>query len=150
MKLSVSTKIHSSPDKVWQAISDVESCSKWIKGIINITITNKPETGLVGLKWTETRKMFGNEATENIWVIDSIDGESYTTQAQDCGVNYISKLTITSQGDDCLLTIEFSGSSDSFLVNLMSSIMGFFMKKTMIKMLEDDLSDIKKYVELSD
>ena len=40
------------------------SCNKNITNIININILNKPVDGIVGLKWEETRKMFGKEATE--------------------------------------------------------------------------------------
>ena len=150
MQLCVSTNINSSPDNVWQAITDFEHCESWIAGILNVTILEQPESGLVGFKWRETRKMFGKEATETMWITDCIDGEYYQTRAENHGAIYVSKLSISSMGDATKLTMEFSGKSESWFVNLMSKLMGFFMTKSMIKMLEADLADIKAHVEASD
>lgn len=147
MQLCVSTNINSSPDNVWQAITDFEHCENWIDGILNLTILEQPENGLVGFKWQETRKMFGKEATEIMWITGCVHGESYTTRAENCGAIYVSKLTVIPEGKTTKLTMEFSGTSESWLVNLMSKLMGFFMTKSMIKMLEDDLADIKAHVE---
>jgi hypothetical protein len=44
-----------------------------ISSILKITILNKPANDLVGLKWEETREMFGKEAMETIWITDSVD-----------------------------------------------------------------------------
>ena len=147
MNISVSTHIDNSADKVWQAITDFEHCADWIDGIIQAEVIERPDSGWIGFKWQETRKMFGKEATETMWITDYVDGEFYITRAENCGAIYVSKLTVIPQGNGAQLTMEFSGSSDSFFVNLMSSIMSFFIKKSMIKMLEDDLLDIKKHVE---
>ena len=147
MKISVNIIIESSSEKVWQAITDFEHCENWIGGILNVTILEQPEDGLVGFKWQETRKMFGKEATETMWITDCVDGKSYTTRAENCGAIYVSKLTVIPEGDITKLTMEFSGTSESWFVNLMSKVMGFFMTKSMIKMLEADLADIKGHVE---
>tara|TARA_B110001452_G_scaffold238960_1_gene219731 strand:- start:252 stop:443 length:192 start_codon:yes stop_codon:yes gene_type:complete len=63
MKISVNTIIESSSEKVWRAITDFEHCESWINGILNVTILEQPENGIVGFKWRETRKMFGKEAS---------------------------------------------------------------------------------------
>jgi hypothetical protein len=47
------------------------------------------------------------------------------------------------------LTMTFSGTSDSILIKMLSSIMGILMKKTMINMLKKDLDEIKEFVEKS-
>lgn len=41
-----------------------------VSGIISLNILHQPEDGLVGLKWEETRKMFGKEASETMWITD--------------------------------------------------------------------------------
>jgi len=43
--------------------------------------------------------------------------------------------------------MNFSGSSESTFVRMMSAIVSLFIKKTMVKMLEKDLSEIKAFVE---
>jgi len=148
MKLSVSTNINSSTDDVWKAITDFENCANWMNGIIDLEILDEPEQGLVGFMWLETREFFGKTAVETMWITDYVDGESYTTRAENHGAVYISKLTVIPHGENTLLTMEFSGSSDSLFVRLLSSLMAVFVKKSMVKMLEDDLADIKKHVEL--
>ena len=150
MKISVNTIIESSSEKVWRAITDFEHCESWINGILNVTILEQPENGLVGFKWRETRKMFGKEATETMWITNCVDGEYYQTRAENHGAVYVSKLMVQQQDEQTLLTMEFSGMSESWYVNLMSKLMGFFMTKSMIKMLEADLADIKAHVEASD
>jgi len=147
MKLSVSININSSTDKVWLAITDFENCANWIDGIIDLEVLEKPEQGLIGLMWLETREFFGKAAVETMWITDCIDGESYSARAENHGTIYISKLMVTPQGDSTLLTMDFAGTSNSFFVRLLSAMMSIFVKKSMIKMLEDDLADIKKHVE---
>lgn len=85
-----------------------------------------------------------------MWITDCVDGEYYQTRAENHGAVYVSKLMVQQQDEQTLLTMEFSGMSDSWFVNLMSKLMGFFMAKSMIKMLEADLADIKAHVEASD
>lgn len=149
MKISVNTTIDSSAERVWQAITDFENCPSWIAGILSLEVLEQPESGLIGFKWRETREMFGKEATETMWITDCVDGEYYQTRAENHGAVYVSKLMVQQQGEQTLLTMEFSGTSESFWVNLLSSVMSVFMKKSMFKMIAQDLADIKAYVEAS-
>mgnify|MGYP000327239930 CR=1 FL=1 len=147
MKISVDTEISSSKDKVWAAISNIENAPDMISGIIALEVLHKPDSGLVGLKWKETRKMFGKDAEETMWITDSKEGEYYATRAENHGAIYKSQLAVEAVGDKTKLTMTFEGDSESFLVKIMSVVMGFFMKKSMIKMLQADLADIKRFVE---
>jgi hypothetical protein len=54
--------INGSRAAVWAAITDIENASEIISGIENIEILEKPANGLVGLRWRETRKLFGKSA----------------------------------------------------------------------------------------
>jgi len=44
-----------------------------------IEVLEKPDAGFVGFKWKETRKMFGKEATEIMWITDSVENEYFST-----------------------------------------------------------------------
>lgn len=162
MKISVETTINSSKDKVWSAISDIENAPEMISGIIGLEVLEKPASGLLGLKWRETRKMFGKEADETMWITDCMEGEFYQTRAENHGAIYKSRLSLeaiessgsdrSAKADDAIadrtkLTMTFEGEAESFLIKVVSAIMSLFMKKSMIKMLETDLADIKAYVE---
>ena len=57
---------------IWAAITNIEHASATISGITNIEILAKPATGLVGLKWRETRILFGKPATAEKWITDAV------------------------------------------------------------------------------
>lgn len=147
MNITVDVEIDSPKSKVWAAITDIENCIDMISGITALKVLHKPEEGLIGLKWTETRKMFGKEATETMWITECKTQEYYCTRAENCGAIYSTKIMVAQTDNKTLLTMNFSDSSDSIFVKMMSSIMAFFIKKSMIKMLEKDLSEIKSFVE---
>lgn len=149
MNITVNVEIKSSKSKVWTAITDIDNCIDMISGIIDLKVIHKPEKGLIGLKWTETRKMFGKEVTETMWITDCKTNEFYCTRAENCGAIYSTKIMVTETDNKTQLTMNFSDSSDSFFVRMMSAIMSLFIKKSMIKMLEKDLSEIKAFVEKS-
>lgn len=149
MKIEVSTLISAPKERVWEAITDFEHCQERISGITAAEVLERPESGLVGLKWTETREMFGKPATETMWITDSVPGESYTTRAENCGAVYISQMRVTESDGGTLLSMSFSGESDSVIGRVMSSIMGAFMKKSVSSMMQQDLEDIKASVEAS-
>jgi carbon monoxide dehydrogenase subunit G len=82
MQIEVNIEIDATADKIWFAITDIEHCSQMISSIINLQIIDKPAKGIVALKWEETRKMFGKEATETMWFTEAEENKYYCTQAQ--------------------------------------------------------------------
>ena len=149
MKVSVDIEIAKPKNLIWSAITDIENCSNFISSIIDLQILNNPEDGLVGLKWKETRLMFGKEASETMWITDSVTNKYYCTRAESHGSVYITKLSLSETGNNTLLTMLFTAEAQSPLVKIMSAFMGVFIKSSMRKALSKDLEDIKKYVEQS-
>ena len=149
MKVSTSIEISKPRENVWKAITDIENCQERISSIIAIEVLEKPEAGFVGFKWKETRKMFGKEATEIMWVTDSVENEYYSTRAESHGSVYVSRLSVTESAGITTLTMSFSGEAQSLLARILSALMGAFIKGSMKKELQKDLVDIKNYVEQS-
>lgn len=85
MQVSTSIKISKPKENVWKAITDIENSAGMISSIISIDVLEKPEVGFLGFKWKETRKMFGKEATEIMWVTDSVENKYYSTRAESHG-----------------------------------------------------------------
>lgn len=150
MKISVDIAIERPKSKVWQAITDIENCPNMISAIIDLKILHQPEKGLTGLKWQETRKIFGKESSEIMWITDFEENSYYQTRAENHGAVYISTLSLNETPTGCILTMTFSGGAQSFFVKLISSIMSIFIKGSMVRMLKDDLKDIKDFVEEND
>ncbi len=147
MKISVSVEIERTKDVVWKAITDIEHCTDMITGIIDLKVLNKPEEGLVGFKWQETREMFGKQAVETMWITDAKAQEYYDVRAENHGAVYLSTLSISETGGKTQLIMNFTTQAQSIFVKMISAFMGLFVKKTMIKMLQKDLDDIKTYLE---
>ena len=147
MQINVSTEINCAKEQVWQAITDIDNCENMINAIIDLTVLERPETGLVGLKWTETREIFGKEASETMWITEAVEGQYYCTRAENCGAVYLTKMAVTETDGTTRLSMSFSGQSMTFIGKLISGLMGLLMKKSLIKMLEKDLQDIKQHLE---
>ncbi|MBU2863080.1 SRPBCC family protein [Reinekea forsetii] len=147
MKTYVEQEINSPIDKVWAAITDIEHSDHMISGILKIEVVNKPVDSLVGFKWKETRKIFGKEAMETMWITDCVPLDHYWTRAENHGAIYKTKMAVKEQNGKTLLSMEFSGSATTAFGRFMSKVMGFFMKNSMQKMCAADLEDIKNFVE---
>ena len=119
--------------------------------IDDVNVLEKGEGGEfgVGFKWEETRTMFGRPCTETMWITDIVEGCSYTTRAESSGAIYTSKLSITDEDDDGMVTLRFDFGSESvsWLAWLMGLAMGWMMTGSMKTMLDEDLADIKAVAE---
>ncbi len=149
MAVTVEIEINKSKDIVWKAITDIENCERMISSIIRIKLLHQPSDGLVGLKWEETRKMFGKEAMETMWITDSVVNDYYCTRAESHGAVYVTKLELNDSDNGTLLTMSFNGVAQTTIAKIMSFIMGPFIRKSIKKALIKDLEDIKAFVEKS-
>lgn len=147
MKASVQININASAAAVWNVITDIKNCMDVISGIEAIEIHNMPESGLVGLKWKETRTMFGKTATEVMWITDSVENERYSVRAESHGSVYLTDLRLESEDSRVLLTYEFRSEPRTGGAKFMDILFGRMMRKATAKGLMNDLEDIKKAVE---
>ena len=149
MKLKAEIIINGTKEQIWHVITDIERSVETISAIEKIEILEKPESGVLGLKWEETRIMFGKSATEIMWITDVVENEYYQTRAESHGAIYKSRLQIEESGDKSKLTMEFEGEPQSTSAKIMSFLTGFMFKSATEKALQVDLKDIKAYVEKS-
>jgi carbon monoxide dehydrogenase subunit G len=149
MNIDIEVTINSSKEKVWNVITDIENSVNVISGIEKIDILEKPDQELSGLKWKETRTIFGKTATEVMWITDVKDNESYMTRAESHGQIYITKLSVSEKNGQTRLSMSFNSEPQSFGAKLMSGIMSLFFKGATKKALEKDLNDIKATLEKS-
>ena len=149
MNISVTVDIDKPKHLVWEAITDIENCPDMISGIIDLKVLQKPDNGIVGLKWMETRIMFGKEASETMWITDAKEGEYYCTRAENHGAVYLTRMSLSEVDSKTLLSMSFSSTSESKFIRFVSLIMGFFIRRSMEKMLKKDLDDIKNYLQQS-
>ena len=109
MNLSLSIDIQASRERVWQVISGIENAVNVISGIEKLEILEQPAEGLVGLKWEETRTLFGKTATEIMWITEAEENSSYQTRAESHGAVYITRLSLDENNGISTYTMRFSG-----------------------------------------
>jgi hypothetical protein len=147
MLVEVQVTINGSKAAIWAAITNIENASETISGIENIEVLEKPTNGLVGLKWRETRMLFGKPATAEKWITDAAENEFYKTRAESHGFVFLSTMSISESSGGVTLTSSHDSQPQSVVARLQSIPMGILFKGVAKKALLQDLNDIKSAVE---
>jgi uncharacterized protein YndB with AHSA1/START domain len=132
---------------VWAAITNIEKASEIISGIEKIEVLEKPANGLVGLRWRETRMLFGKPATVEKWITDAAENEFYKTKAESDGFVFLTTKRISESTGGITLTESHESRPQSTVKKLLSLPMLFLFKGVIKKALLKDLKDIKAAVE---
>jgi uncharacterized protein YndB with AHSA1/START domain len=146
MVVEVQVTINASKTAVWNAITNIEKAADFISGIEKIEVVEKPATGLVGLKWRETRMYFGKPATVEILIVDAVEYEFYKTRAESDGYLFLSTMGLSENSNGITLTSTHDYKPQTTVAKLKSVSMILF-KGMIKKILQQDLNDIKSAVE---
>lgn len=147
MLVEVQITVNATKAAIWTAITDIENAAEFISGIESIEVLEKPANGLVGLRWRETRMLFGKPATVEKWITDAAENEFYKTRAESDGFIFLSTISISQRSGGITLTSAHDSQPQSIGARVMSIPMGIFFKGVAKKALLQDLNDIKSAVE---
>ena len=147
MFVEAQVTINGTKSAIWAAITDIENAAETISGIENIEVLERPANGLVGLKWRETRMLFGKPATAEKWITDAAENEFYKTRAEDNGFVFISTMSISESRGGMTLTSSHDSRPQGIVATFLSIPMGLLFKGVARKALLQDLNDIKSAVE---
>ena len=139
--------INGSRAAIWATIIDIRNAAKIIKGIEQIEILETPATGLVGLRWRETRMYFGKPAAVEKRITDAVENESYKTRAESDGFVFTSTLHIAEDGTGGLTLTSSHETRPQGIAATLKSLPMIFFKGIVKKALLQDLNDIKSTVE---
>ena len=146
MTVEAQVTINGSKAAIWAAITNIENATDIISGIKNIEVVEKPANGIVGLKWRETRLLFGKPATVEKWITDAAENEFYRTRAESDGFVFLSTTRISeSSGGNTLISSHETNPQG--IVAKLKSIPMFLFKGVVKKAILQDLNDIKSSVE---
>ena len=146
MIVEAQVTINGSRDAVWAAITDIENAKAIISGIKKIEILEKPANGLVGLRWKETRILFGDSATVEKRVTEAVEKESYKTSAEDGGFVFVTTMRLSEGSGGVTLTSSHETMPQGIVARLKAMPMVFF-KGMIRKAILQDLNDIKAAIE---
>jgi Polyketide cyclase / dehydrase and lipid transport len=146
MFVEVQVTINGSKAAIWATITNIENASETISGILRTEVLEKPAHGLVGLKWRETRMLFGKPASVDKWITDAAENEFYKTRAEDNGFVFLTTIRLSESSGGMTLTSSHDSKPQGIVARLMSIPM-FLFKGVAKKALLQDLKDIKAAVE---
>jgi hypothetical protein len=147
MLVETRVTINGSRPAIWAAITNIENAPETISGIEKVEVLQKPVNGLVGLRWRETRMLFGKPATAEKWITDAAENEFYKTRAESDGFIFLSTISISAGSGGVTLTSIHDSQPQSIVAKIMSIPMGLLFKGVARKALLQDLNDIKSAVE---
>ena len=128
MKINIEVPIQGSNEDIWKVITDIDNSPINITGIEKVEIHDNPGESLVGLKWTETRTLFGKTATETMWVTEAEKNNYYKTRAESHGAVYTTHMHIFEKDGETYLGMEFNSEAQSFVAKLMAGVFGLMFK----------------------
>lgn len=146
MIVEAKVTINGTRASVWGAITNIEHASDIISGIEKIEVLEKPAQGLVGLKWRETRILFGKPAAVEKWITEAVENEFYQTRAEDGGFVFLTTKRLSESNGSITLTESHESKPQTFGAKL-SVPMLFLFKGVIRKALLQDCNDIKAAVE---
>src|SRR5580692_9900275 len=122
MIVEAQVTINGSKAAIWAAITNIENASETISGIEKIEVVEKPANGLVGLRWRETRMLFGKPATAEKWITDAAENAFYKTRAEDGGFVFTSATSISENSDGSITLTSCHDSQPQTIVARFMSI----------------------------
>ncbi len=147
MVFSAQVSIKGSRQAVWAAMTDIEHAANTIRGIDQIELLDKPAQGLVGLRWRETRMLFGKPAAVEKWITEAVENTSYQTRAESDGFIFICTKTLSDHNGEVILTERHESLPQSFMKRCLAVPMMFLFKGVAEKAIQQDVDDIKTAVE---
>ena len=147
IRFEVHRTFHVSKQKTYAALLDLESAKHWMQGFVGIERLDEGPLK-VGSQWMETRKMFGQEASEHFEVVELnepnkivllCDGSKGTTGKGE----YVYTYNIASTGDSTEVTLDGEIRGLTGLTKLFGKMMAGTFKKACAK----DLDALKDYLE---
>jgi uncharacterized protein YndB with AHSA1/START domain len=149
IEMTFQDTIAAPPERVFAALTDLDGAQKWMPNLVRIERLTPEKTG-VGMRWRETRKMFGREASEEFEVTGLEPGkkvELYVdgTKGSSRRGYYRFRYELQPSGGSTLLRLHGEIGGMGKLMELVGRLFMGPFKKAMAK----DLEAMKRYIESS-
>jgi len=146
MKVQDSIQIQADRARVFTVFRDLDNAATYINGISKVELLEGPSQLSMGTKWRETRTMFGQEATEEMWVTGLEQDASYVVEAESRGTHYRSEYVFTTEQDGTRVDMTFEGRPMSFGARL-AGVVGWLFLGATKNAFHKDMVDLKRVCE---
>lgn len=144
----VTTDIAASPARVWEILTDLDGSPRRLSAIEAVERLDGGGPLTVGTRWKETRRMFGQSATEEMEIVAMDAPRSYTVGAESGGAVYRTVMAVDPIGEGrSRLSMSFDATPTGRVAAIASKVMSPLMSRSMRKALARDLADIKAAAE---
>lgn len=143
----VERRVAASQGRVWEVLTDLGGMDRMLSGVTKVEVLTEGGFG-VGTRWRETRRMFGKDATEEMWVTVSEPPERYVVEAESHGSRYVSQWVLRADGpESTTILMTFSAESTGAVAGILARLMGPIGARAVRKAVAKDLDDIAGWVE---
>lgn len=146
--VEVVKEIHASPEAVWRVITDLDAAPEVLRNIVAIERL-EGEGYTVGVRWRETRRMFGRNESEDMWVADIDEPRSTTVESRAGGALYTTQFSLEPTDLGTRVTVTFGATTEDpgLAHRVMMRVFGKAAMKATSKALVEDLEDIAASAE---
>ncbi|MEU9732010.1 SRPBCC family protein [Streptomyces sp. NPDC048002] len=146
--VTVERRIAVPRETVWAALTDLVGMERVLSGVTKVEVLSDGAFG-VGTRWRETRRMFGKDATEEMWVTRCEAPEGYVVEAESHGSHYVSEWELRADGPETTtVRMTFGASSTGGgIMNVLAKVMGPVGARAVRKAIEKDLDDVAAALE---
>ncbi|MFI9753877.1 SRPBCC family protein [Streptomyces collinus] len=146
----VERRIAAGQSAVWEALTDLGGMERVLSGVTRVEVITEGGFG-VGTRWRETRRMFGKEATEEMWVTACEAPERYVVEADSQGTHYVSEWQLRADGPSATtVRMTFGAEPGGGARGLLARLLGGVGARVVRKAIEKDLDDIASAAEERD
>ncbi|MFF3765007.1 SRPBCC family protein [Streptomyces sp. NPDC001922] len=143
----VERRIAAPVDRVWDALTDLESAPRILSGVERVEVLT-PGPFAEGTRWRETRRMLGREATEEMYVTACEKPESFVVEADSRGAHYTSAFELSREGADATtVRMTFTARPPGGFAGVLTKLFGGLGAKSVSQSIEKDLAEVAASVE---
>lgn len=132
-------------DKTFDTYTDFGAVAERVPDITKVELVGG-EAGQIGALWSETRIMFGKEATEVLEVTDVTKPTRFAIGCESCGSAYETVYTFAPEGNATRVSMVTTVKPLTLVAKLMTPI-AFLMSGVMKKCLLKDFEALKPHAE---
>lgn len=153
--LSVVVTIDAPASVVWSVLTDLEGTAALLQGVQGIERLSADTGYQVGTRWRETRVMFGQEASEEMTVVEVEPERRTVLHAQSHGMKYVSGFELRPVRDELgepaqtqlVMRFEGEGVEHGLLQRFLTAATGPLGAAASKKAMRQDLKDIAAEAE---
>jgi uncharacterized protein YndB with AHSA1/START domain len=144
----VERRIAAAQGLVWDALTDLRGMEDVLSGVSKVEVLSEGPFD-VGTRWRETRRMFGKDATEEMWVTECDPPVRYVVAAESHGSHYLSEWVLRADGPEAT-TVRMAFTAEApgrGVAGILAKVLGGVGTRAVSRAIAKDLEDVASAVE---